>query len=82
MVLKKKDAPFQASGETRRIISLGGGTYAYVFDHLGKTHRCKVDSDQFVELCNLVDGEMKGRITAELTTLGWTDVLDKMQEVE
>lgn len=75
MAIKKKDAPFQPSGETRRIIPLGGGTHAYLFDHLGKTHRCKVDSPEFSELCRSVDAELNGRISKELAELGWDHVL-------
>lgn len=77
MVLKKKDAPFQPSGETKRIISLGGGTHAYLFDHLGKTHHCKVDSAEFTSLCIEVNTAMNGRIAAELADLGWDDVMSR-----
>lgn len=74
----KKQAVFQPSGEINRVVSLGGGTHAYVFDHLGKTHHVKRDSDEMVAVCQTVDEAMNGKIRARLLELGWTDVVERM----
>jgi|JI9StandDraft_2_1071091.scaffolds.fasta_scaffold201170_2 hypothetical protein len=75
---KKKEAPFQPSGETHRIISLGQGTWAYIFDQNGRKHHVKRTSPLMVKVCKEVDEAMNGRIRAELKELGWDDVLRKM----
>lgn len=75
---KKKEAPFQASGETNRIVSLGQGTWAYIFDETGRKHHVKRTSPLMVDVCKRVDEAMNGRIRRELEVLGWQDVLRKM----
>lgn len=83
MVAKKgrgKDAPYQPSGEINRIVSLAGGTYAYVFDAQGKTHHVKRDSDEMVAVCRATDSAMGGKISAQLAEMGWTDILEKMSQ--
>jgi hypothetical protein len=74
----KKDVPFQPSGDTTRVISLGGATWAYLFDHLGKTQHLPRNSEDFAAKCKETDEAMNGKITAELENLGWTDVIERM----
>jgi len=74
----KKNIPFQPSGDTTRIVSLGGGTWAYLFDHLGKTQHLPRNSEEFAAKCKETDEAMNGKITAELEALGWTDVIERM----
>ena len=71
----KTSAQFQPSGETKRIVGLGGG-YAYLFDHKGKTHHLPRTSPEFVSLCATEDEHFEGRIVRELEALGWTEVLE------
>ena len=78
MAIKKKEQPFQPSGDTTRIISLGNATWAYLFNHLGKTLHLPRNSEEFTSACKETDEAMNGKITAELKTLGWTDVLERM----
>jgi len=75
---KSKISNFQPSGDTTRIISLCGGTWAYLFDHLGKTQRLARNSEEFAIKCKETDEAMNGKITAELKALGWTDVIERM----
>jgi hypothetical protein len=79
MVLKKKEAKFQPSGEIKRIVSLGGGSHAYVFDLNGKTHRLKTDSDEIVTLLRDMNEQTGGKTRDELLKLGWTDLIMKME---
>lgn len=74
----KKHIPFQPSGDTTRIVSLGGGMWAYLFDHLGKTQHLPRNSEEFAARCWETDEAMNGKITAELESLGWTDVIERM----
>lgn len=78
----KKQAAFQPSGEINRVVSLGGGTYAYVFDHLGKTHHLKRNSDEMVSVCIEVDDVFNGKILNRLKEMGWDDVVQKIQETK
>lgn len=78
---KGKMAAFQPSGDVRRIVPLKAN-YAYLNDHLGKLHHLNRDSDEFIQLCIAVDQEMDGRITQELTELGWDSILEKMKATE
>jgi hypothetical protein len=75
----KKDLPYQPSGEVRRIVSLANGTWAYITDELGKLHHLEVSSQDFLDKCLALDENFGGRATRELTTLGWTDVLDRLK---
>lgn len=72
---KKKDEGFIASGDCDRIISLNGGTYAYVLTPDGKTHHVKVFSDKFNFLVEgLVTNEKHGaRTRTQLDKLGWNN---------
>ena len=74
MAIKKKAAEYQPHGDVTRIISLGGGTWAYLSDHKGKLHHLRRDSEEFVTLCKEVDEAVGGKIVQELEALGWTDV--------
>jgi hypothetical protein len=60
------------------VVSLGGGTWAYLFDHLGKTQHLSRNSEEFAVKCKETDEVMNGKITAELENLGWTDVIERM----
>ena len=78
----KKEAGFQPSGETTRVLSLGGGTWAYVFDAKGKTHHVKRESEQMISICVENDETLNGKIRRDLQKLGWEDVLEKMKSQE
>lgn len=82
MAIKKKDAPFQPSGDTVRIISLANGTWAYLFNHLGKTYHLPRNSAEFANACRETDEAMNGKITLELKALGWTDIIEKIENME
>jgi hypothetical protein len=41
----KKAEQFQPSGDTKRVISCGGGTYVRIGDHRGKWHHLSVERD-------------------------------------
>lgn len=75
----KKDAKFQPSGEITRVVSLGGGTHAYVFDLDGVTHHLKRDSDEIVVLLRSMNEQTSGKTRDELLRLGWTDLITKME---
>lgn len=48
---KGSERSFIPSPDVNRIISLGGGTHAYILDPTnGKTYHVKVDSDRYREL--------------------------------
>lgn len=79
MAKSGKQAPYMANGEIKRIMSLGGGTYAYVFDAHGKTHHVKRGSDEMIQVCRETDEAMNGKVTAQLKDLGWEDVIELMQ---
>ena len=71
---KKKEEGFIASGDVDRIISLSGGTYAYVLTPDGKTHHVKVHSDQWNELIDRFreDDRFGSKVLAQIEKLGWT----------
>jgi hypothetical protein len=77
-----KDAPYQPSGEVTRIVPLGGGSWAYLFNQYGKTLHMKRDSEEFAQACKDADDAMNGRIIRELESLEWFDVIKKMGENE
>lgn len=71
---KKKTEVFQPSGDTKRVISCGGGTYVRIGDHLGKWHHLSVerDADDIALLINTVnesDPDFAARIVNELLAL-------------
>lgn len=76
----RKDDSFQPSGESKRIIPLNEGKNAYLKDFNGKTLRFDRYSDEFIAACILNDEKMLGKITRELELLGWTDILEKMND--
>ena len=76
----KKDDKFQPSGEVQRIISLGGGRWAYLKNSLGKTLRMKRNSEEFIAACVKEDEILSGKIRRDLESLGWEDVLEKMND--
>jgi hypothetical protein len=61
-----KDAPYQPSGEVKRITSLGNGSWAYLFNQHGKTLHMKRSSDEFVLACKDANEALSGRIVREL----------------
>jgi len=81
MSRKTKEAPFQPSRETSRIIPCRGG-HAYISDQTGRTHHMKYDSDEFAEMCNHVDEYFGGKIVQELCALGWENVIENMERVK
>ena len=78
-MVKKKNLEFQPHGDIKRIVSLGGGTWAYISDHKGKLHHLKRDSDDFTAKCKEVDEVLGGKIVQELRLLGWDDVVERME---
>lgn len=77
----KTAAKFQPSGEITRVVSLGGGTHAYIFDMDGVTHKLRTDSDEIVELLRDMNEKTGGKTRDELLDLGWTDLIQKMETV-
>ena len=77
---KGKNVQFSIAAESKRVVSLGGGEYAYIFDQNSKTHHVKRDSDEMILLCKTVDTALGGKIRAQLENLGWTDVIERMDE--
>jgi hypothetical protein len=75
---KKNDGTFHPSPDTKRVVSLNKGTWAYVFDGKGKKHHVKRSSELMIIVCKQADTDLNGRITAELEELGWIDVLERM----
>lgn len=75
---RKKEMPYQPSGEVHRIVSLNKGTWAYVFDHQGKKHHVKRSSPAMVEVCRETDAVMGGKVRTQLAELGWQDVIARM----
>jgi hypothetical protein len=73
-----KDAPYQPSGEVRRIIPLANGSWAYLFNQHGKTLHMKRSTDEFASACKDADDALNGRIIRELESLNWFDVIEKM----
>ena len=69
--MAKKPDKYSADGNVRRVIPLGGGTWAYVFDANGKTHHVERDSAEFYALINHLNEELNGRGDRELERLGW-----------
>lgn len=78
----KKEQPYQSHGEITRIVSLNNGYWAYLSDDKGKLHHLRRYSNEFAELCFEVDKILGGKLRTELKDLGWTDVLDKIHEIE
>ena len=76
--LRKKEGAFQPSGETQRVVSLGQGTWAYLFDEAGKKHHVKRTSDRIIEVASKADVPLGGRIRAELVEMGWDDVVTRL----
>lgn len=71
---KSQDSFIPAAPENlRRIISLGGGTHAYLLDPRdGKTHHLAVGSDKWnALLADLAETKHADHINAELEALGW-----------
>lgn len=62
----------QPAADSRRIIPLGGGEWAYVFDAEFKTHHVRTDSQEFRDLVAQLNETMNGRGDKELERLGWT----------
>jgi hypothetical protein len=79
MPAKKKEAPHQVSPDIARIVSLGKGTFAYVFDQHGKLHHVKRNSDEMIRVCKETDEVLNGRVKAQLIEMGWTDVVERLE---
>lgn len=73
----KKKGAYIWSGDISRITPLQGG-YCRVQDDLGKSHHLKRDSDELMELLRHLDDVMDGKITRELTSLGWVEHLEEL----
>jgi hypothetical protein len=74
MATNKKAEAFQPSGDTKRVISCGGGTYVRIGDHLGKWHHLSVerDADDIAVLVDTINGEnpeFAARIIGELLAI-------------
>jgi hypothetical protein len=72
--MNKKTEVFQPSGDTKRVISCGGGTYVRIGDHLGKWHHLSIerDADEIALLVDSIKGEnteFGDRIVGELMAL-------------
>ena len=67
----KKPGEKQIAADSHRIISLGGGEWAYVFDAEFKTHHVRRDSQEFRDLVEHLNEKFNGRGDAELERLGW-----------
>ena len=76
---KEKVGSFQPSGEVKRIVPLGDGEWAYLFDAKGKTHHLKRDSEEFVARCIENEAVLPGKYLEPLNRLGWTDVIGKIE---
>lgn len=70
MVVKKKSAEYQWSGDIRRIIPLASNN-ARITNELGKSAHYSRDSQSFKEECERLDAIMNGKISRELEELGW-----------
>lgn len=70
---KKKEEGFIASGDVDRLISLNGGSFAYILTTDGKTHHVRVGSDQFNSLIEILvnDDKHGARTRLQLAKLGW-----------
>ena len=68
---KKKALEYQYSGEVKRVIPLGGGTWCYLLDENGKSHHVKRGSDEYTNEVKRLDGIMDNKISKELEALGW-----------
>lgn len=73
--LKKggKKEGFLYSGDMKRVVSLGGGTYCYLMDPRdGKTHHLQVGSSKYYNVVSgLIESDHGGRIVAELEGLNF-----------
>lgn len=76
---KLKKGDYEWTGDLRRIIPLKNN-YCYVNDEKGKTPRMKRDSEEFYTLARHLDEVMNGKITKELTELGWTEQLEVLSK--
>ena len=71
---KKKDAPYQTSGQTKRVVLLGDGEWCYLFDHEGKTrHYAKKDLPAIREYIETSPASetFKNRLIEEFRYKGW-----------
>lgn len=78
---KVKLGEFQPSGDITRVVSLGQGTFAYVFDQKGKTHHLKRSSDAMAVVCRSTDRALGGKIRERLAEMGWEDVIERMDSL-
>lgn len=69
--MAKKIDKKSIAADSYRIVSLAGGTWAYVFDAEFKTHHVKRDSQEFRDLVDHLNEELDGRGDRELERLGW-----------
>ena len=70
MAKKKKDLAFQHSADVKLIIPCKGG-YCYIKDVGGKMHHVKTDSEEFRVRAKALDEVLNGRVSREITELGW-----------
>ena len=78
---RMKQTEYQTTGDLKRVISLGGGKYAYLVDEEGKLNHFSTDDEAFVVKCAEVDRALEGRIVRQLNEMGWNHIADCVKEV-
>jgi hypothetical protein len=76
---KKKFGEYQWSANVRRIIPLQNN-YCYIQDDKGKTHHLQRYSDASIKLLTSLNVATHGLIAEELKELGWTEILEMINE--
>lgn len=66
MAIKKKEAPFQPSGEVKRLVLCDKGNWAYLFDLRGRTHHLKTTDESFFDIAIEINEASNGRVIKEL----------------
>ena len=74
---KKNKGEYEWTGDLSRVVPLGDN-YCYIRDDKGKTLHLKRDAVETIEILRHLDSVMEGKITRELTKLGWTETLEKL----
>ena len=82
MAIKKKQAEYQSTGDLNRIISLGGGKYAYLIDENGKLNHMSTDDPAFILRCAEVNDKLDGRIVRQLRDMDWEHIADAVEKTE
>jgi hypothetical protein len=66
MAIKKKEAPFQPSGEVSRLVLCDKGNWAYLFDLRGRTHHLKTTDETFFNIAFELNEASGGKIVRDL----------------